>query len=535
MDSSFQFQSSLGNNIKQTDSDDFIFDSIVYGKITKVNYQYGTVEVSTRRTYAGRIDGDDGKYSVPFPKQFSGFTPEGRPFGDTPLIMVGSIVLLGFIEGKGYDPIILNTYSKPEMNNMLSPNVLESGDIANESIYKYGSMMFSIYPSLNYSFQNGNGTIVRSFNGKSFLSITSENDEKEMATDFEQGTEYDSLFSSHYGDNSVIEPRQQKAPNILLKHQGLFDRNLNPDNHITSLYIDENGTLRCSLLDKESKYRTFFEIDNKGNQKVKVQYDNINVDEGNNFIEYGINKEYNTFYIYNGEHKFEFAKTGLLINGVSYNGINDKIQEQLDMINEVKENLAKVDKLSKSLDDVVNNTVSKGLQENREKAEETERKAKEIDENLNKFMKEDYSKTSKNLEDLIKNFNNFVNITFHSNFREKVFNPFYLLVNEKIVEYDDYIAKDTLNKVTRDEEYKRLKGRVDLLENENNDLKERTSSLEQENTELKNYIEQRKNKDTQDITTLENLSKRVQSLESKVTNNTSETNNNTSDDTDSTN
>ena len=119
-----QMQSSLGSNLKKTDSDDFKINNLTYGTITKVNYQYSTVEVRTNRTYAGRVNGTDGQYSIPFPRGFTGRTPEGRPFGSTPLIIPGMLVLLGFIEGESGNPIVLSIYSNPEDSKMLTPNPL---------------------------------------------------------------------------------------------------------------------------------------------------------------------------------------------------------------------------------------------------------------------------------------------------------------------------------------------------------------------------------------------------------------------------
>lgn len=337
-----QMQSSLGSNLKKTDSDDFKINNLTYGTITKVNYQYSTVEVRTSRTYAGRVNGTDGQYSIPFPRGFTGRTPEGRPFGSTPLIIPGMLVLLGFIEGESGNPIVLSIYSNPEDSKMLTPNPLESGDIRNDDIYTYGSMMFSIFPSLNYSFQNGNGTIVRSLNGNSFLSITSEDDEKPMATDFGIGTEYEDLMSSKYGNGEIIESRNQRAPDMLFKHQG----DLNTNNHITMLQLTEQGTLRFSVLNTETNSRTSWEIDDQGNQRTLSQKDDLILDNGQDYVEYGIDKEHNDFYIKNGNHDLRFTDQGLLLDGKPMiDDIDNQIDEQLSKLKAIQESLEGVNNL----------------------------------------------------------------------------------------------------------------------------------------------------------------------------------------------
>lgn len=337
-----QLQTSLGNNLKITDSDDLKINNLTYGTITKVNYQYSTVELRTDRTYSGRVTGTDGKYSIPFPRSFTGRTPEGRPFGSTPLITPGMLVLVGFIEGDGGSPIILSVYATSDDSKMLTPNPLESGDIRNEDIFTYGSMMFSIYPSLNYSFQNGNGTIVRSLNGKSFISVTSEDTEKSMATDFGIGTDYEDLLSSKYGNGEIIEPRNQRAPDILIKHQG----DLNTNNHITTMYISEEGTLRFSVLNTELNDRTTWEIDHEGNQRTISEKDSIILGQGLDFISYGIEKSTNEFFIKNGNHELRFTDKGLLLDGKPMiDDIGNQIDEQLAKLKLIEESLEGVTNL----------------------------------------------------------------------------------------------------------------------------------------------------------------------------------------------
>ncbi|WFG34031.1 hypothetical protein F10086_109 [Staphylococcus phage vB_SauM_JDF86] len=429
-----QMQSSLGSNLKKTDSDDFKINTLTYGTITKVNYQYSTVEVRTNRTYAGRVNGTDGQYSIPFPRGFTGRTPEGRPFGSTPLIIPGMLVLLGFIEGESGNPIVLSIYSNPEDSKMLTPNPLESGDIRNDDIYTYGSMMFSIFPSLNYSFQNGNGTIVRSLNGNSFLSITSEDDEKPMATDFGIGTEYEDLMSSKYGNGEIIESRNQRAPDMLFKHQG----DLNTNNHITMLQLTEQGTLRFSVLNTETNSRTSWEIDDQGNQRTLSQKDDLILDNGQDYVEYGIDKEQNNFYIKNGNHDLRFTDQGLLLDGKPMiDDIGNQIDEQLSKLKEIQESL-------KDVNDLLDGAGKQNLLEVIDASERSEQRSKSALEQVT-GLNTQVQQVSSRVEGNITNLNNFM-----SNINE------YVQTNDEIIQelltFKDDLNVDSIPEIKQTEE-----------------------------------------------------------------------------------
>ena len=429
-----QMQSSLGSNLKKTDSDDFKINNLTYGTITKVNYQYSTVEVRTSRTYAGRVNGTDGQYSIPFPRGFTGRTPEGRPFGSTPLIIPGMLVLLGFIEGESGNPIVLSIYSNPEDSKMLTPNPLESGDIRNDDIYTYGSMMFSIFPSLNYSFQNGNGTIVRSLNGNSFLSITSEDDEKPMATDFGIGTEYEDLMSSKYGNGEIIESRNQRAPDMLFKHQG----DLNTNNHITMLQLTEQGTLRFSVLNTETNSRTSWEIDDQGNQRTLSQKDDLILDKGQDYVEYGIDKEHNDFYIKNGNHDLRFTDHGLLLDGKPMiDDIGNQIDEQLAKLKEIQESL-------KDVNDLLEGAGKQNLLEVIDASERSEQRSKRALEQVT-GLNTQVQQVSSRVEGNITNLNNFM-----SNINE------YVKTNDEIIQelltFKDDLNVDSIPEIKQTEE-----------------------------------------------------------------------------------
>ncbi len=340
-----RFQSSMGRSLKRVDSDDLNVKGLVLATISKINYQYQSVEVKVNNLTLGRHIGDDGSLSVPYPKSFIGRTPEGSVFGTKPLITEGSVVLIGFLNDDINNPIILNVYGTNEQNKMINTNPLEGGIFSTDDIYKYSSAIYEILPSLNYKYEDGEGTSIKTFNGKSFFSMTSGEEEKPQASDFYTGTEYQDLFTSYYGNKTLIEPRIQKAPNMLFKHQGVFYDDGTPDNHITTLFLSERGDIRTSVLNTETQQRTTQEMSSDGSYRVIKQDDDLMLDEAQVWIEYGISED-NKFYIKNDKHKFEFTDDGIYIDEKPMlENLGDSIGESMKNLEEVQKELEDINYL----------------------------------------------------------------------------------------------------------------------------------------------------------------------------------------------
>uniref|UniRef100_A0AAU6MXG2 Glycerophosphoryl diester phosphodiesterase n=1 Tax=Staphylococcus phage 184DA TaxID=3110532 RepID=A0AAU6MXG2_9CAUD len=340
-----RFQSSMGRSLKRVDSDDLNVKGLVLATVSKINYKYQSVEVKVNNLTLGRHIGDDGSLSVPYPKSFIGRTPEGSVFGTKPLITEGSVVLIGFLNDDINSPIILSVYGDNEQNKMINTNPLDGGKFNTESVYKYSSSLYEILPSLNYKYDDGEGTSIRTYNGKSFFSMTSGEEEKPQATDFYTGTEYQDLFTSYYGNKTLIEPRIQKAPNMLFKHQGVFYDDGTPDNHITTLFLSERGDIRTSVLNTETQQRTTQEMSSDGSYRVIKQDDDLMLDESQVWIEYGISED-NKFYIKNDKHKFEFTDDGIYIDdNPMLENLDESIAGAMKNLNEIQKELDEINYL----------------------------------------------------------------------------------------------------------------------------------------------------------------------------------------------
>ncbi len=403
-----RFQSSMGRSLKRVDSDDLNVKGLVLATISKINYQYQSVEVKVNNLTLGRHIGDDGSLSVPYPKSFIGRTPEGSVFGTKPLITEGSVVLIGFLNDDINNPIILNVYGTNEQNKMINTNPLEGGIFSTDDIYKYSSAIYEILPSLNYKYEDGEGTSIKTFNGKSFFSMTSGEEEKPQASDFYTGTEYQDLFTSYYGNKTLIEPRIQKAPNMLFKHQGVFYDDGTPDNHITTLFLSERGDIRTSVLNTETQQRTTQEMSSDGSYRVIKQDDDLMLDEAQVWIEYGISED-NKFYIKNDKHKFEFTDDGIYIDEKPMlENLGDSIGESMKNLEEVQKELEDINYL---LEGVGKDNLKELIASTKESIEASNQATKDV-----QTLGTNISSVSSRTEGIIKQF---------QEFRDKTFKDFY--------------------------------------------------------------------------------------------------------------
>ncbi|MGI4323925.1 coiled-coil domain-containing protein, partial [Klebsiella pneumoniae] len=463
-----RFQSSMGRSLKRVDSDDLNVKGLVLATVSKINYKYQSVEVKVNNLTLGSRIGDDGSLAVPYPKSFIGRTPEGSVFGTKPLITEGSVVLIGFLNDDINSPIILSVYGDNEQNKMINTNPLDGGKFDTESVYKYSSSLYEILPSLNYKYDDGEGTSIRTYNGKSFFSMTSGEEEKPQATDFYTGTEYQDLFTSYYGNKTLIEARIQKAPNMLFKHQGVFYDDGTPDNHITTLFISERGDIRASVLNTETQKRTTQEMSSDGSYRVIKQDDDLMLDEAQVWIEYGISED-NKFYIKNDKHKFEFTDEGIYIDDKPMlENLDESIAEAMKNLNEIQKEL---DDINYLLEGVGKDNLEELIESTKESIEASKKATSDVNR-----LTTQIAEVSGRTEGIITQF---------QKFRDETFKDFYEDASTVINEVNQ-------NFPTMKTDVKTLKTKVDNLEKtEIPNIKTRLTELENNNNNADKIISDR--------------------------------------------
>jgi archaellum component FlaC len=304
-----RFQSQLGKEMKRRYKEGQNVVRLSLARVTKVNYQYNTVDVQTTRyknTFS-KNPVDNGRYAARLPVAFGGKTPEGNVYGSNTLVTVGSLVLIGFMEGSKDHPIVLNIYGDTDNQSQLTRTSFSSADESDESVQRELWQLFNLYPSMTYSNIDGNGNKEVTFSGKTFMYITDTDPDNEYVNDAE--FDYDLLPSSRYANGELIEPKSATAPTLLYVHQGVYDK------HRVTLFIKGDGTMRIGSRHTEGEGITYYEMRPDGGFEITQKADTTNPEEeSSKYSSMGITKAGNV-YLKSRDHLFELTEEGVLVDG----------------------------------------------------------------------------------------------------------------------------------------------------------------------------------------------------------------------------
>ena len=396
-------QAGLGTTFSETTSEDNKMKSLILARIIKVYYKYQTVELEalSGKLSLGKGNNTEGRFSAPYPKSFTGLTPENEVYGSIPVMSPGMIVLVGFIDDSPSNPIIINSYGLNEHNKQLVRTPLLSGDMRDAKNYKLNSASFTLSPSLTYQFKDGEGNEINTWNGYTFQSITSDVNNLPVATDYMDGSYYMDLYTSKYGDDSLIEPRSKQAPAMFFKHQGEYTSDGELDNHIYMDYIEPDGTHRTTSMNREEQWRTSVEQGHKGDWRVRYQADSIILDDALDYIEFGLDSDKQRFYIENSHHSFEVTDEGIVVDGKPLlANIDDSIEEAFKYLEEIE---SQMDEVQKILEGLGERNLRELINATNDAIAKTEQNATKIT-TLNKAINEN----TNNISGMIEKYDNFM-------------------------------------------------------------------------------------------------------------------------------
>ena len=294
-------------------------DRIVMAKVTAVHYKYGTVDVQLTRdsTKFSSSPNSKGRYSAKLPREFSGTTENGKAFGSVKPIQVGTLVIIGFINGSKNTPIVLSIYGTEQEAKELNRSAIDDVHDKSGDLYKQVDDTFTVYPNLTYDFVGGNGNRTMSFPGQSFLSIDPDGNKMSSGLfDDMSGSPYDSLSSSHYSTGELIEPLNMNKPTFLFKQAGM-DSTGDDKNHFMA-FLDEEGNYRVSTVRDGEDWRSYFQMSNNGDILLRRQNDSNIPGKGSDSTSIQLNKEDITLRA--GDKFWIFGKDGLNGNGGGVGG-----------------------------------------------------------------------------------------------------------------------------------------------------------------------------------------------------------------------
>lgn len=307
--SPLRFQSQLGKQLKRVYKEGNNVVRLSLARVTKVNYKYNTVEVITtiHKNSTIKNPADNGRYSARLPVTFSGRTPDGKVYGSNTLVTIGSLVLIGFIEGNKDNPIVLNIYGEPDNQSQLTRTTYSSADESDESLQRELWQLFSLYPSMTYKNIDGRGNQEVTFTGKSFIFITDTDQNNDYINDV--AFDYDHLPSSRYANGDLIEPTSPNAPTVLYVHQAIYDK------HRVTFFIKSDGTVRLASRNINGQGVTYQELKTDGSFSIVQKQDTVNPEEDSNkFSEISIKKNGNIL-LKSPDHNLEITHDGIMVDG----------------------------------------------------------------------------------------------------------------------------------------------------------------------------------------------------------------------------
>lgn len=325
-------QASLGTEFKRVYNEDSNMDKLMLAKVVSINYRYNTVGVQS--VTDGSViskPGQEGKFSAKLPVQFSGRTADGKPYGQVTPIEIGALVLLGFIDRRKSNPIVLSVYNTSEETHELARAPFGQADPEDESVKRQANHKFTVHPSLTYEDIDGNGNKTVSFTGKSFITFDGDTS-PEMSGVNDSQYNYEDLASSRYYSGELIEPLSSKAPTILFKHTGdRFgdDGELIEDPHELMMFIGQDGTYRTSIVAEGEDWRTYTELTADGEYTIRRQNDSREVGKGQEYHEFKVGEK--GIEMRSGSKYFIFNQDGVGGN-VGFGGIGGVDQDEFDKL-----------------------------------------------------------------------------------------------------------------------------------------------------------------------------------------------------------
>lgn len=332
-------QASLGSSeIRQSGSINNI-GVLTLGRVTSINYQDNSiayVPINTNAATAGSTHGFG--YQAMLPMNFAGRNGYGNSYGTVFPVREDDIVLIGFIDGKATQPIVIGRYADGTLSKELTAQPVDHYEAADTNTYAKANQRMVVYPDQTFDLHDGRGNQVLTYSGKSFILVNADVPAQSHATDDGQmPQQYENLDGARDGSGQLREPMSDTAPEIIMGHQGIVDAAGNVDNHAMYVYVGQDGTYRTSIMQNDEDWRTYFEQTPDGEIKLRRQEDSKIFDQGTLSSEIGIDHE--------GNVTLRSQSNGLVLkpDGI-YNIDGTKFSTDAGMDSTVGKNLADLQK-----------------------------------------------------------------------------------------------------------------------------------------------------------------------------------------------
>lgn len=318
---------------------------LIMAEVISVNYLYNTVELQSIKNHEMLVksQSSNGQFSAKLPVTFGGTYSNGKTYGETVPINVGDQVLVGFLDEDITAPVVLGVYKDSSVSYELAPTNLVSGSPdADEKNRKYTMENLVLFPSQTYDWVSGNGDRESTFQGRSFVKLSTGLFGSMRPNDY--GYDYNDLERIHLRGRD-IEPEEPELPQILFQHNSTFATSK------TNVLFDDDSTFAISKIknDETDSHRSEFRLEDEAHAAVRVQANDKKHNDEAIYFEVGADAE--TAYLSAGEHKLSLDESGKLLLDGRPVGAGES-GEDFDKINATLTKLSKeIAELDGKLDD----------------------------------------------------------------------------------------------------------------------------------------------------------------------------------------
>lgn len=285
MSEGIRFQSSLGKVQEDHRRDLDMGGILILGEVTKVYPKYHTADVKlVNRTYGALVGSSStyGKLSCKIMESFAGYDSKlGVAFGKATPIQKGCTVIIGFINNKKAQPVILGCVHNPEI---LKNNLLDYPENNTEAAEEYQSYQLFMTKLQDYFYANKEGEIELGHHTKSFIKFSAE----ELDDTRDTGFSNTDLFIRNKRTGAALWHNNEstfKPFSILAVLRDKFE-------NATSSFLRLLITGRKIRLSKDNPDNlVFLELEEDGTFRIKQQFDSPQRDSSKNYTEFKLDME----------------------------------------------------------------------------------------------------------------------------------------------------------------------------------------------------------------------------------------------------
>lgn len=261
---------------------------MVLARVTGVHQKSGTADVVT--VQGGNIfsssASNEGSFAARMLTSYADYDSTRKKYwGEMNPIGIGTLVLLGFLDNKRTEPVILGTFHYPSNDQNILPSAYPLSEQTPGDNRREAYKSLHVFPSQAYEKIDGESNVELSHASKSFLAMyNTAYDVDNKLNDSHSGFDHKDLSEKDKVTGNTLETdfsNSQTPTKMLYVHRTNFD---DLKTTWTKFFLDATGMFRITR-DNNDGTLSYREIDPDGTQTDRVQTDSNKFGSGKNYIE----------------------------------------------------------------------------------------------------------------------------------------------------------------------------------------------------------------------------------------------------------